>query len=249
MSWVSRRLALVELLPEAIQQLVREGQVSAQVAMKYLVPVARISLDDCERMAAAFAEHHCDTREAGQLYAAWRDALRPVRERLLASPELFFKTQRRAPSVETTQSVAAGGEPQTDRELEFIRGGQDRTLLRTAAQGSGERLPLQFIKAQDLFDEMYASLADPVHATAAEAPVAPGRPGDRRIWVFESQAGAVQHLFQTDGGALPPPCRGRFRRPRLRTAPLEATHHRQVPTRWSDAQIKRGGSFLESAGG
>ena len=40
-SWVSRRLALVELLPEAIQQQVREGQISAHVAMKFLVPVAR----------------------------------------------------------------------------------------------------------------------------------------------------------------------------------------------------------------
>src|SRR5580698_10537528 len=42
-SWVSRRLALVELLPEAIQQQVREGQISAQVAMKCLVPVARVN--------------------------------------------------------------------------------------------------------------------------------------------------------------------------------------------------------------
>src|ERR1022692_5319860 len=66
-SWVSRRLALVELLPEAIQQQVREGKLSAHVAMKYLVPVARINLEDCERMAAAFAQHHCDTRQAGQL--------------------------------------------------------------------------------------------------------------------------------------------------------------------------------------
>src|SRR6266702_6495757 len=71
-SWVSRRLALVELLPEAIQQQVREGKIAAQVAMKYLVPVARQSLEDCQRMAVIFAQHHCDTREAGQLYAAWR---------------------------------------------------------------------------------------------------------------------------------------------------------------------------------
>ena len=113
-SWVSRRLALVELLPEAIQQLVREGKVSAQVAMKYLVPVARISLEDCERMAAAFAQHHCDTREAGQLYAVWRDGSRSVRERLLASPELFFKTQRRASApAETTQASAL------ERDLEM----------------------------------------------------------------------------------------------------------------------------------
>jgi hypothetical protein len=36
-SWVSRRLALVELLPESIQQQVREGKPGAQLAMKYLV--------------------------------------------------------------------------------------------------------------------------------------------------------------------------------------------------------------------
>ena len=53
-SWVSRRLSLVELLPEAIQQQVREGKISAHVAMKYLVPAARINLEDCLRMAAAF---------------------------------------------------------------------------------------------------------------------------------------------------------------------------------------------------
>ena len=95
-SWVSRRLALVELLPEAIQQQVREGKISAHVAMKFLVPVARISLEDCQRMAAAFAQHHCDTRQAGQLYAAWRDGSPVIRQRILDEPELFFKAQRQA---------------------------------------------------------------------------------------------------------------------------------------------------------
>ena len=75
-SWVSRRLALVELLPESIQQQVREGQIAAQVAMKYLVPVARVDAEHCERMAAGFVAHGCDTREAGQLYTAWRKGTR-----------------------------------------------------------------------------------------------------------------------------------------------------------------------------
>jgi ParB/RepB/Spo0J family partition protein len=96
-SWVSRRLALVELLPEAIQQQVREGTIGAQVAMKFLVPVARQSLEDCQRMAAIFAQRHWDTREAGQLYAAWRQGSRVVRQRILAEPELFLKTQRQPP--------------------------------------------------------------------------------------------------------------------------------------------------------
>lgn len=93
-SWVSRRLALAELLPETIQQQVRCGRIAAQVAMKFLVPVARINLDDCLRMAAIFAQHHCDTRQAGQLYSAWREGWPLTRKRILEHPELFFKIQR-----------------------------------------------------------------------------------------------------------------------------------------------------------
>src|SRR5450759_547988 len=83
-SWVSRRLALVELLPEAIQQQVREAMLGVQLAMKYLVPdpegTPRVKVEDCERMSAAFVKHRCDTRQAGQLYAAWRDGTRAGRE-------------------------------------------------------------------------------------------------------------------------------------------------------------------------
>jgi len=43
-SWVSRRLALAEVLPEAIQQQVREGQILAQVALKYLVAETLLQL-------------------------------------------------------------------------------------------------------------------------------------------------------------------------------------------------------------
>jgi ParB family chromosome partitioning protein len=112
-SWVSRRMALVELLPEAIQQQVREGKIGAQVAMKYLVPVARVEAEHCERMAAAFIEHHCDARQAGQLYTAWRKGSRVVRERILSEPELFLKTQRPPPAA---QPAAV---QQVERDLEM----------------------------------------------------------------------------------------------------------------------------------
>ena len=87
------------VLPEAIQQQVREGKIAAQVAMKYLVPVARVDAEHCQRMAAVFVEHRCDTRQAGQLYTAWRKGTRVARERILAEPELFLKTQRQAPAA------------------------------------------------------------------------------------------------------------------------------------------------------
>jgi len=80
-SWVSRRLALVELLPEAVQRHVREGNITAQIAMKYLVPVARVSADDCERMAAAFVKHRCDSRQAAP--PLW--VLAPIRRNATSS--------------------------------------------------------------------------------------------------------------------------------------------------------------------
>ena len=98
-SWVARRLALVELLPAAIQQQVRDGQIAAQVAMKYLVPVARVDAEQCRQMGVAFVTHHCDARQAGQLYAAWRQASPAARARILAEPELFWRTQRQFPAA------------------------------------------------------------------------------------------------------------------------------------------------------
>src|SRR5262249_39745599 len=104
--------------------------------MRFLAPVARISLADCERMAAAFAQHHCDTREAGQLYRAWRAGTRTVRERLLAEPELFFKTQRRAPPPED------GAEAAVKRDLETAV-----AILRRARRRLQQALP-QMSRAQ-----------------------------------------------------------------------------------------------------
>jgi ParB family chromosome partitioning protein len=128
-SWVSRRLALVELLPEAIQQQVREGAIAAQLAMKYLVPVARVNVEDCERMAAAFVQYRCDTRQAGQLYAAWRDGSRVVRQRILAEPELFLKTQRQPPATKPA-AIAL------ERDLEMAV-----AILHRASRRLGEALP------------------------------------------------------------------------------------------------------------
>jgi len=136
-SWVSRRLALVELLPEAIQQQVREGALRAELAMKYLVPVARVNLEHCERMAAAFVQHRCDTRQAGQLYAAWREGSRVVRERILAEPELFLKTQRQPPA---TRPAAAG----LDRELEMAV-----AILHRASRRLAEALPEMDLRQQE----------------------------------------------------------------------------------------------------
>jgi ParB/RepB/Spo0J family partition protein len=132
-SWLSRRLALVELLPEVIQQQVREGKIAAQVAMKFLVPVARQSPVDCQRMAAILAEHHCDTRQAGQLYAAWRRGSAAIRKRILDDPALFFKTQRQAP-----EKTPAGTGAELIRDLEMVTAIVNRAHRRLAGEAALE---------------------------------------------------------------------------------------------------------------
>jgi ParB family chromosome partitioning protein len=116
-SWVSRRLALVELLPDSVQQQIRSGRVQPHVAMKYLVPVARANIDDCERMAVAIASHKFSSREAGELYAAWRDASPMMRNRILEDPALLLKARRAShkQESETESHVSA-----LLRDLEMI---------------------------------------------------------------------------------------------------------------------------------
>jgi ParB family chromosome partitioning protein len=115
-SWVSRRLALVELLPESVQQQVRAGKLTPHVAMKFLVPVARASLEQCQQMADAFARYRFQSRQAGELYAAWRDGSARLRERILAQPELFLKAHQQVAPPPPPASPAA----ELLRDLEMV---------------------------------------------------------------------------------------------------------------------------------
>jgi ParB family chromosome partitioning protein len=152
-SWVSRRLALVEVLPEAIQQQVREGKVLAQVALKFLVPVARQSLEDCQRMAAIFAQHHCDTRQAGQLYGAWRKGSPAIRKRILDDPELFFKTQRQA-----QEKAPAGTGAELLRDLEMVVAIVNRAQRRLTGAAAAELDQQQYKAARHQIDRIQDQL-------------------------------------------------------------------------------------------
>jgi ParB family transcriptional regulator, chromosome partitioning protein len=152
-SWVSRRLALVEVLPEAIQQQVREGKILAQVALKFLVPVARQSLEDCQRMAAIFAQHHCETREAGQLYGAWRKGSPAIRKRILDDPELFFKTQRQA-----QEKAPTGTGAELLRDLEMVVAIVNRAQRRLASAAATELDEQQSKAARRQLDRIQSQL-------------------------------------------------------------------------------------------
>ncbi|MGC4118754.1 MAG: ParB N-terminal domain-containing protein [Myxococcales bacterium] len=92
-SWVSRRLALVEDLPEEIQQQVRDGVVGAHAAMKYLVPLARANRSDALALVTGLGGRRISSRQMGALYGAWLGGGAKSRELLLADPWLFLRAQ------------------------------------------------------------------------------------------------------------------------------------------------------------
>jgi ParB/RepB/Spo0J family partition protein len=116
LSWVSRRLALVSELPAAIQELVRRGRLSAQAAMKSLVPLARVEPEACSRLAEAVACAGLSQREIATLVDAFRNAAPATRERLLADPRLFLSARAEL----TRPVVPLGAAERLRRELEQL---------------------------------------------------------------------------------------------------------------------------------
>jgi ParB family transcriptional regulator, chromosome partitioning protein len=105
-SWVSRRLSLVEDLPEAIQLKVRAGAVVAHAAMKYLVPMARANRADAAQLVAGLGGTRASSRQIGALYGAWLHGGAKSRELLLAAPWTFLKAQEELQRSKSEKSAA-----------------------------------------------------------------------------------------------------------------------------------------------
>jgi ParB family transcriptional regulator, chromosome partitioning protein len=92
-SWVSRRLALIQSLPHEIQEHVRGGVLSAHVAMKYLVPLARANAPAATRLASVMSALKPTSREVAALYQGWRSGTARTRELILSNPQIYLQAQ------------------------------------------------------------------------------------------------------------------------------------------------------------
>jgi ParB family chromosome partitioning protein len=93
-SWISRRLALVRELPEAVQERVREGRIVPHAAMKYLVPLARANGQDCLRLVEAIKDHRLSTRQMGQLHQIYLSGNDKTRELVITEPLLVLRVEQ-----------------------------------------------------------------------------------------------------------------------------------------------------------
>ena len=91
-SWISRRLGLVEVLPESVQHAVRAGCVPAHAAMKSLLPLARANREQCEQLVANLGGEQVSVRGMEILYGAWRGGDGTVRDRIVSLPRLYLSS-------------------------------------------------------------------------------------------------------------------------------------------------------------
>jgi len=220
-SWVSRRLSLVDDLPRGVQEHIRGGRIPAQAAMKYLVPMARGRREDCEGFADSIAKHHFTSRDIADLYKAWRDGSGDVRRRVLESPELFLRAQRELEELPVPHSPTQ----ELLRDLELV-GRLARRAERKWREGSGAMSSEERAEVRRCLEQAFSDLSrlakrihqeEEHHAEPEHAGSDPGTP--REGCGHADDLKDAQGLAPGDpegdpvglGGAHTPPPRGESR--------------------------------------
>lgn len=133
-SWVSRRLALIEVLPQLAEEAVRSGRVPAQAAMKYLVPLARANSAHCERLVRNLGMQRLSVRQMAQLYAGWRAGNAEQRAALVEQPLLYLALEHKQSTPEAPADSGAEREQRLVRDLGALAG-----ICRRAREALRER--------------------------------------------------------------------------------------------------------------
>jgi ParB family chromosome partitioning protein len=132
-SWVSRRLSLVKVLPESVQGAVKRGLLPPHAAMKFLAPLARANKAQCEELVAALGNEVATDRQMERIYLGWKRADGPTRERIVQQPRLYLQAEGAC----RAQPVVPEGDPAFPLigDLDAIAG-----LARRAKRRVGEGL-------------------------------------------------------------------------------------------------------------
>jgi ParB family chromosome partitioning protein len=139
-SWVNRRLTLLEDLPEAVFAAVCAGELSSWAAVRMLAPLARANAEQAQILLAALQREPLSTRELRAWYQHFQKANRRQRERMLAQPHLFCQALQANSREQQARELRAG--PQGAWLAEVKRIGQ---RLRRV----GQQIPQVFAAAAD----------------------------------------------------------------------------------------------------
>jgi ParB-like chromosome segregation protein Spo0J len=163
-SWVSGRLALLQVLPASIQEQVRSGTLSAHAAMKYLVPLARVDAAAAEALATALIPLKPTTRQVEALYTGWQNGTMRTRELIVRSPQVYLQAQalKSAAPPSATQRFL--------QDLGALGGIARRAHRSLEAQLLSELRAAERLEVTDAFARAKADLQRLIHRFELESP-------------------------------------------------------------------------------
>jgi len=119
-SWVSRRLTLLEALPEQEINSVKRGNISSWAASRVLTPMARANPDHVKRLAERLMEHPFSTRQLFIFFKHYQRSNRKVRENMIDAPQLFIKAVEAGKDLSQSRDLTQGPEGKFRKELSIL---------------------------------------------------------------------------------------------------------------------------------
>lgn len=169
-SWVSRRLGLLKALPEEVLEAVKTGVIGPWTANRIMAPLARANPGHASRLLEALKKQDWSSRELGLFLKHYEASTKPVRERMIERPDLFFKTL--VFNKEKADAAKLRGGPEEDwlaevKDLERrIKRLQAKTDLLTLADTFNDRDDL--VKALARADSLWRELTNHVERSCGD---------------------------------------------------------------------------------
>ncbi len=231
-SWVNRRLSLVQGLPEQILSAILRGEFSTWAATRVLAPLARANPEHAQTLIACLHSQPLTTRELHSWYQHYQKANRRKRQRMLAQPHLFCQALQAQAQDQEDKVLRAGPEGAWLAELKRI-GQRLRELHKQAPlvfAGIAQTQPIQlaWIELKTLVQDLDETLSRTTcHDTCGNSrsdsgPARQGHPGTQDCPVAEALAQhrasgdtptATQGSDRTGNPGAHPACTARDLRP------------------------------------
>jgi hypothetical protein len=121
-SWVTRRLALIESLDDDMLQAVCRGHVSTWAATRVLIPLARAKPSHAETLTEYLTQTPRPARDLAAFLKHYERSNRQTRERMIADPSLFFKAHKSKDDERLAQALGQGPEGDWLKDFEIVTG-------------------------------------------------------------------------------------------------------------------------------
>jgi ParB family chromosome partitioning protein len=165
-SWVSRRLALIDDLPEDLLGAVLGGHVTAWAAGRVFVPLARANKEHAEKLIEHLADNRMSTRQLRQFFEHYQHSDKRTRNRMIADPGLFVKAHERMKQDRQSKQLRHGPEGAWVEDLNIVKNVLRRVLRHVPTvihEGQDEQDRHGLVRALDdaaaLMDEIKCEVA------------------------------------------------------------------------------------------